>query len=97
MKRQFTEQPIGAVLQQWIDESRLKTNLNESRVKQLWADKMGKTISTYTSAISVRKNVLYLHIISAPLRQELAFGKDKIVRLLNEALGEDYIRDVVIR
>ncbi len=97
MKRQFTDQPIGNVLQQWIDENRFKSSLNESRVKQIWTQKMGKTIDTYTSAISVRKNVLYLHIISAPLRQELSFGKDKIRRILNEALGEDYIKDVVIR
>jgi hypothetical protein len=58
---------------------------------------MGKTISTYTSNISVRKNVLYLTILSAPLKQELSYAKDKIKLRLNEELGEEFIREVVIR
>ena len=33
----------------------------------------------------------------APLRQELLFQKDRIVQLVNEALGEQVIREVVIK
>lgn len=80
-----------------IQEYRLGPQLNESRVKNLWAELMGKTISTYTSNISVRKNVLYLTILSAPLRHELSYAKDKIRDLLNGELGEDFIKEVVIR
>jgi hypothetical protein len=58
---------------------------------------MGKTISTYTSQITVRKGVLYLTILSAPLKHELSYAKDKIRDLINEELGESYIQDVVIR
>lgn len=80
-----------------IQEYRLAPQLNETRVRTLWHDLMGKTISTYTSNIQVRKNVLYLTILSAPLRHELSFAKDKILTLLNDELGEDYIKEVVIR
>jgi len=91
------DQPIADVLQDMIQEYRLGPQLNESRVKSLWNELMGKTISTYTSNISVRKNVLYLTILSAPLKHELSFGKDKIRDLLNGELGEDFIKEVVIR
>jgi hypothetical protein len=80
-----------------LQELRLATPLNENRVKALWPRLMGKTISTYTSNIAVRKNVLYLTILSAPLKHELSFAKDKIKKLLNEELGEEFITDVVIR
>lgn len=88
---------LQEAMKDMLREYRLTPQLNEARVKSLWEKLMGKTISTYTSAIQVRKNVLYLTILSAPLKQELSYGKDKIKALLNEELGEEYIKEVVIR
>jgi len=84
-------------MQDMLQEFRLKPQLDETRVKMLWEKLMGKTISTYTSNIAVRKNVLYLTILSAPLKHELSYAKDKIKNLLNEEMGEEYVKDVVIR
>lgn len=84
-------------LKDTIQELRIGPQLSETRVKSLWEELMGKTISTYTSNIAVRKNVLYLTILSAPLKQELSYGKDKIRTLLNQELGEEFIKEVVIR
>jgi Dna[CI] antecedent, DciA len=95
--RKKNDQLLGDVLAEFITENRLKSPLNESRIRGLWEQLMGKTIATYTSEIVVRKGTLYLTIISAPLRQELAFGKDKIRSVLNEHLGEDFVKEVVIR
>ena len=84
-------------MQDMLREFRLKSPLDETRIKMMWEKVMGKTVVTYTSNIAVRKNVLYLTILSAPLKQELSYGKDKIRKLLNEELGEEFIKEVVIR
>lgn len=88
---------LQEAMQAMLREYRLEPQVNEARVKMLWAKLMGKTISTYTSNITVRKNVLYLTILSAPLKHELSYAKDKIKNLLNEEMGEDYVKEVVIR
>ena len=88
---------LSEAMKAMIDEYRLGTQLNETRVKSLWNERMGKTISTYTSDIAVRKNVLYISILSAPLRQELSYAKEKIRTMMNEALEEEFIKEVVIR
>lgn len=88
---------LQEAMKDMLQEYRLTPQLNETRVKILWEKLMGKTISTYTSNIQVRKNVLYLTILSAPLKHELSFGKEKIKALLNEEMGEEYIKEVVIR
>ena len=95
--KQKNDFSLAEAMQAMIKEYRLGPQLNEMRVKTLWADLMGKTINTYTSHITVRKGVLYISILSAPLRHELSYGKDKIRDLLNTELGEDYIKEVVIR
>ncbi|MFN7327223.1 MAG: DciA family protein, partial [Chitinophagales bacterium] len=66
-------------------------------VQTIWREQMGKSISTYTAEIAVRKKVLYLTILSAPLRQELSYSKDKIMMLMNQELGDGYITEVVIQ
>ncbi|MEQ1747022.1 MAG: DUF721 domain-containing protein [Saprospiraceae bacterium] len=88
---------LQEAMQAMIREYRLEPQLNETRVKMLWGKLMGKTISTYTANIHVRKNVLYLTILSAPLKHELSFAKDKIKDLLNEEMGVEFVKDVVIR
>lgn len=95
--KQGNEQTLQQALKLMLDELRLSARLNETKIKNLWEQRMGKTVATYTSQISVRKNVLYLTIISAPLKQELSFSKEKIKTLLNEELGESFIKEVVIQ
>lgn len=88
---------LREALQDMLRELRLEPKLAETRVKMLWEKVMGKTITTYTADIQLRKNVLYLTILSAPLKQELTFAREKIKTRLNEELGEEAIKDVVIR
>jgi predicted nucleic acid-binding Zn ribbon protein len=57
---------------------------------------MGRTIATYTRDIRMKDNVLYVTIESASLRAELQFGREKIKTIMNEEIGEEYIKEVVI-
>ncbi|MCA0238660.1 MAG: DUF721 domain-containing protein [Bacteroidetes bacterium] len=95
--KKSNELHLQDAMKEMIQEYRLGPQLNETRVRNLWHELMGKTISTYTTSIQVRKNVLYLTIVSASLKHELSFAKEKILNLLNEELGEDFIKEVVIR
>ena len=58
---------------------------------------MGTVVNNYTTEIKLRRKKLYVSISSAPLRQELSYGKEKIIKMFNEELGGDYIEDVIIR
>jgi predicted nucleic acid-binding Zn ribbon protein len=80
-----------------VETYRLKNRLNQTKIQQLWNSVMGNSISRHTSDLKVRKNKLYITIESAPLRQELSFGRDKIRRMMNQELGEEYLEEVVIR
>ena len=91
------ETSLQDAMKAMLREYSLEPQVHETHIKVLWEKLMGTTISTYTSQISVRKNILYLTILSAPLKHELSFAKEKIMKLINEELGEAYLKDVVIR
>ena len=95
--KQHNEMTLKEALKAMIEHYRLKGKLNQNRIKSLWAQMMGPSIAGYTKEIRLHRNKLYLTIESASLRQELTYGKDKIRKMLNEELGEEYIQEVVIR
>jgi len=71
--------------------------LYEVKIKKFWQEVMGTTINQYTTDIKIRGRKIFITIESAPLRQELAMGKEKLLFVLNREIGEDYLEAIVIR
>lgn len=96
-KRSFEPQPINAVLRQITEQRNLAKGLNQLKIKQAWEETVGVNVSQYTQEISLRGKTLYIQLTSAPLREELSYGKEKILKHLNDALGSDEIQKIVLR
>ncbi len=94
--KKSNDQPLSEVLQQMVHVFRLKPNLYKTKIENIWATMMGKTIAGYTRELRIQNNVLYVTIESSSLRSELHFGREKILKMLNEEIGEDFLKEVVI-
>ncbi|GAA3912907.1 DUF721 domain-containing protein [Chitinophaga oryziterrae] len=88
---------MGDALKEFMDKSRMKPRLTEVRIQENWEQMMGKTISRYTENIQLIDGKLMITTTVAPLKQELNYSKDKIIKLVNEMLGERVVREVIIR
>ena len=88
---------MGDALKEFMDKSRMKPRLTEVRIQENWEQMMGKTISRYTENIQLIDGKLMITTTVAPLKQELNYSKDKIIRLVNEMLGERLVKEVIIR
>ncbi len=90
------EYSMGDALKQFLKQSRLKGYVQALQIEDVWEKIMGKTIARYTEKISIHGHTLYITTTVAPLKQELSYQKPKIIKLVNEALGENSISEVVI-
>ena len=88
---------IGDALRDFMNKSRMKPRLMEVRIQDNWEQLMGKTIARYTQSIQLIDNKLIVTTTVAPLKQELTYSKDKIIKLVNEMLGENIVKEVMIR
>jgi hypothetical protein len=95
--RKTNEQSLKDVLHQLVDAYKLRSKLNQTKIRSVWAEKMGTTINEYTREIKVIRRKLFITLDSASLRQELGYSRDKIKEMMNEEIGEEYIEEVVIR
>lgn len=90
------EVSLKEAIEQLIDSYKIKPKLQESQIIEFWEHCMGKTIAKHTKEIYLRNKKLFLQIDNAPLKQELLFGRDKVIKLINEKLGDEVIEDIVI-
>ena len=98
MKRNFDSKSLKNVIGNIIDSSnKLNSGLNNIKVQNLWREVMGNNVNSYTNEIVLKKNTLYVNLNSSVLRQELSFGKQKIIDLLNNELGKTIIKKIVLR
>lgn len=96
MKRTTNETTLKDAIQQLLKAYRLDSGVKEARVISVWDRLMGPMISSRTKEIRIRDGVLFLRIDSPPLREELKYGKSRIIKLINDEAGTEIIRDVVI-
>jgi len=58
---------------------------------------MGNGVNNYTNSVKLHQDTLYVELSSSVLREELSYGKEKILSMLNEALGKDLISKLILR
>tara|TARA_B100001057_G_scaffold483435_1_gene560204 strand:- start:641 stop:943 length:303 start_codon:yes stop_codon:yes gene_type:complete len=96
-KKKFEPKIISKVLDDIVHSKALKTGLTNAKVNQLWPKLMGKNIDSYTDKIIVKNKTLTVSLTSAPLREELTYGKDKIIKMINEETGIKLIEKIIFR
>lgn len=88
---------IGDAMKQFIEKSKLKNGIRAVQIETVWEEVMGKTIAKYTDKIELINQTLFIQTAVGPLKNELVYQKEAIIERINEAMGEKYIREVVIR
>ncbi|MGL4519679.1 MAG: DciA family protein [Phocaeicola sp.] len=96
MRKRNSEQ-IGDVIRKIFRQDGLETPLNEYRLVQAWKDVVGAAIANYTTNIYIKNQILYVHLSSSVLRQELMMGRELLVRNLNQQVGSQVIINIIFR
>lgn len=78
-----------------LEENRLKRGMDQIQVQETWANVMGPGIANYTQEVRLKDGILVVKLSSSALRQELEYGKEKILRMMDESLAD--VRIVGIR
>ncbi|MDO6598113.1 DUF721 domain-containing protein [Oceanihabitans sp. 2_MG-2023] len=96
-KRNNENLSIADALKEFVETNRLEKGLDKVNVAEAWANLMGNGVNNYTTAIQLERDTLYIQLSSSVLREELSYGKEKIIKMLNESLGKEVIKKLVLR
>lgn len=96
-KRENTNLSLGDALQEFIKKNKLGKGMDKVNAREAWKKLMGNGVNNYTTAIELRNETLFISLSSSVLREELSYGKSKIITMLNEELGKELIKKLVLR
>ena len=88
---------IDRLIKSYIKENNLEDGLDNIEVNNLWHETMKNGVANYTTDLTLKNGTLYIKLKSSALREELSYGKEKIIKLLNEKLKKDLIKKIVLR
>ena len=80
----------------FLKKNKLEKGLLNIEVKRAWFDLMNNGVANYTSDVSLRNKTLYIKLSSPALKEELSYGKEKLIKLINEKLEEDVVEKIVL-
>lgn len=93
-KRNSEFQSMQDLMKDVLQENNLQKGMDQIAVKEAWLEVMGQGVMTYTEAVELKKNVLVVRLTSSALREELSYGKEKIINMLNENLNKTIINTI---
>lgn len=89
-------QSIRQIIDTVIDRAGNRREMQEHRAAYLWVDVVGPEINRLTTARHVRDGVLHVTISSASVKSELQFMKSTLVAHINEIMGAEIIKGIMI-
>ena len=96
-RRVSNEGSIGDVLKEFIEKNKLQAGMDKINVEEAWKSLMGNGVNSYTKEVVLKGTTLYVSLTSAVLREELSYGKQKIIKMINEELRKEVIKEVIVR
>ncbi|QBA64578.1 DUF721 domain-containing protein [Muriicola soli] len=97
MVRKKNNVSLSEALQEFISSNKLQKGLDKVLIKEAWASLMGNGVNNYTTGLDLRNGTLFVSLSSSVLREELSLGKSKIINLLNEEVGREVVKKIVLR
>lgn len=95
-RRKNEYQSIKDLMKTVIKENNLTRGMQKMDVREAWEKLMGNGVMSYTESVQLQNSTLVVKLKSAVLREELSYGKEKIVAMINEELGEELVKKLML-
>ncbi len=87
---------ISTIIDDVFSQKHFRIGIDNLKVQEAWIKTMGENIQKYTYRVMYKKGILYVKLKSSVLKEELTFEKTKVIKLINEELGKEYLKDLII-
>jgi len=94
--RRKNELTLSEAMDRLVDAYGLREKLDEQAVASLWDDLAGGMVARRTVAVKLRRGTLYIKVDSAPLRQELTYMREGLIKTINARLEREVVEKIVL-
>lgn len=91
------EQSIGEILREYLKITQIENHVFEGKIAELWQSTLGDAITLETERIHLSGGTLFVVLRSPSLKNDIMMRRTAIRLALNEKLGSEVIKQVVVR
>ena len=88
---------LAEAVNDFIKEMNFGEKLSEAGIINSWEETVGKAISSRTTKIYIKEHILYVHLSSSVVRNELLMLREALREKLNQKAGSEVIKEIVLR
>jgi predicted nucleic acid-binding Zn ribbon protein len=97
MEQIVMAQSLGAAIREWLRVSNLDVPLKEHSAPAYWQEVVGELLAQHVQIERIDKGTLFLKADSASWRSEVMLRREEIRDKVNERLGAEIVRVVLVR
>lgn len=90
-------QSLGSAIKDYLKEKKMEVKIAEIDAVNLWESIIGVQIARATSSIYIKDGVLYIHLKSSIVRNELFMMRNDIMRVMNQRIGSNVVKSIVLK
>ena len=87
---------IKNLINVFLKKNRLENGLLDLEGKKVWFEIMDNGIANYTRDVNLKNKTLYVKLNSPALREELSYGKEKLINIINQKFKKEIINKIVL-
>ena len=92
----YDVKPLGDLIKEFYELHKGSGYLDEQKAIQCWPQVVGQFIATHTIDLSIRNGVLHVRVDSDALRNELSYSRSLLMKNLNERVGKEIVKEIVL-
>ncbi len=79
----------------FLRKNKLEKGLLNIEVKKAWYELMDNGAANYTTDVNLRNKTLYIRLSSPALKEELSYGKEKLIQIINERFNKNVVDRII--
>ena len=95
-KRDNTYGSLKDLMKVVIKENNLTKGMQQMDIREAWGKLMGNGVVSYTESVRLENKTLVVKLKSSVLREELSYGKEKIIKMINEEMGDELVIKIML-
>jgi hypothetical protein len=95
-KRDNTFGSLKDLMKVVIKENNLTKGMQQMDIREAWEKLMGNGVVSYTESVKLQNKTLVVKLKSSVLREELSYGKEKIIKMINEEMGDELVTKIML-
>ncbi|MEY8590380.1 DUF721 domain-containing protein [Butyricimonas hominis] len=87
---------MDELVEMYLEEMGLSRQFKEREVCQVWPDVVGGMIASRTKSIRITDGKIFVSFTSSVVKNEILMVKEGLIKALNDRIGSDVVKDIIV-